>query len=158
MYESHGRGASLRAQDFEAPPLDSIVGIEELAEAVDSGSSMSSKSFREMGPVKAAFRNGPLPLTLHAASSATARVVIVGGGAGGYACAEWLSRCGFEGAVTVISDDIDAPYDRTVCSKQYLIGMTSRNSALLDGKLLGSSVLRWIHPPHQSILRSECRY
>jgi len=54
------------------------------------------------------------------------RVVIIGAGAGGHACAELLGRSGFPGTVTLISDDPDAPYDRTVCSKQYLTGMMSR--------------------------------
>jgi NADPH-dependent 2,4-dienoyl-CoA reductase/sulfur reductase-like enzyme/nitrite reductase/ring-hydroxylating ferredoxin subunit len=59
------------------------------------------------------------------------RVVIIGAGAGGHACAELLGRSGFAGAVTLISDDPDAPYDRTQCSKQYLIGMTSREECQL---------------------------
>jgi apoptosis-inducing factor 3 len=60
------------------------------------------------------------------------RVVIVGSGAAGYACAQFLSRDGSQTPVTVISDDVDPPYDRTVCSKQYLIGMQSRQDSLLS--------------------------
>jgi len=59
------------------------------------------------------------------------RAVIVGAGAGGHACAELLARSGYRGAVTVISDDPDPPYDRTVCSKQYLIGMQSRHDSFM---------------------------
>ena len=62
----------------------------------------------------------------------TERVVIVGSGAAGYACAELLSRQHFAGTVTVISDDPDPPYDRTYCSKQYLIGMKSRQETILS--------------------------
>jgi apoptosis-inducing factor 3 len=60
-------------------------------------------------------------------------IVIVGGGAAGFACAELLSRSGFGHRVTVVSDDPDPPYDRTSCSKQYLIGLSSRDECFLKG-------------------------
>jgi NADPH-dependent 2,4-dienoyl-CoA reductase/sulfur reductase-like enzyme len=50
------------------------------------------------------------------------RVAILGGGAAGFACAEMLRREGFGGAVTVISADESAPYDRPNLSKDYLAG------------------------------------
>lgn len=50
------------------------------------------------------------------------RVVIIGGGAAGFACAEILRREGFDGGVTILSADADAPYDRPNCSKDYLAG------------------------------------
>ena len=50
------------------------------------------------------------------------RIVIVGGGAAGFACAEMLRREGFAGALTLLSADADAPYDRPNCSKDYLAG------------------------------------
>ena len=59
------------------------------------------------------------------------RIVIIGGGAAGHACAEMLSRHGHGSSVTMISDDADPPYDRTVCSKQYLIGMAERDDCFL---------------------------
>jgi apoptosis-inducing factor 3 len=50
------------------------------------------------------------------------RVVIVGGGAAGFAAAEMLRRDGFGGHLTMISSDDTAPYDRPNCSKDYLAG------------------------------------
>ncbi len=49
-------------------------------------------------------------------------VVIVGGGAGGFAAAEMLRRKGYRGALTMVSLDQDAPYDRPNCSKDFLSG------------------------------------
>ena len=50
------------------------------------------------------------------------RIVIAGGGAAGFAAAEMLRRRGFDGAVTILSADNTAPYDRPNCSKDYLAG------------------------------------
>jgi apoptosis-inducing factor 3 len=50
------------------------------------------------------------------------RIVVVGGGAAGFAAAEMLRREGFAGDVTLVSADTDAPYDRPNCSKDYLAG------------------------------------
>lgn len=49
-------------------------------------------------------------------------VVIVGAGAAGSAAAEMLRRDGYQGRVTMIDGDDDAPYDRPNASKDYLAG------------------------------------
>lgn len=49
-------------------------------------------------------------------------VVIVGAGAAGSAAAEMLRRCGYDGQLSVVDDDRDAPYDRPNLSKDYLAG------------------------------------
>ena len=55
-------------------------------------------------------------------SAKSERVLIVGGGAAGFAAAEMLRREGFAGGVTLVSSDEVAPYDRPNCSKDYLAG------------------------------------
>lgn len=55
-------------------------------------------------------------------SSDVRRVVVVGGGAAGFAAVEMLRRKGFDGAISILSEDRDAPYDRPNCSKDYLAG------------------------------------
>ncbi|MFY9694925.1 MAG: FAD-dependent oxidoreductase, partial [Xanthobacteraceae bacterium] len=50
------------------------------------------------------------------------RIVIVGGGAAGFAAAEQLRRHGYEGTLVMLSDDADPPVDRPNLSKDYLAG------------------------------------
>ena len=49
-------------------------------------------------------------------------VVIVGGGAAGDSAAATLRREGYDGSITIVDSDGDAPYDRPNCSKDYLAG------------------------------------
>ena len=56
------------------------------------------------------------------APAAAERMVILGGGAAGFAAAEMLRREGFGGELTLISADESAPYDRPNLSKDYLAG------------------------------------
>jgi NADPH-dependent 2,4-dienoyl-CoA reductase/sulfur reductase-like enzyme/nitrite reductase/ring-hydroxylating ferredoxin subunit len=56
------------------------------------------------------------------ARAAAERIVIVGGGAAGFAAAEMLRREGFGGSLTLVSADNDPPYDRPNCTKDYLAG------------------------------------
>lgn len=49
-------------------------------------------------------------------------IVIVGGGAAGFACAHEARKLGFEGSITILSADGDPPCDRPNLSKDYLAG------------------------------------
>src|SRR5690606_37238827 len=49
-------------------------------------------------------------------------IVIIGGGAAGFACAEMLRRRGYGGRLTMLSDDQDAPVERPNLSKDFLAG------------------------------------
>jgi NADPH-dependent 2,4-dienoyl-CoA reductase/sulfur reductase-like enzyme/nitrite reductase/ring-hydroxylating ferredoxin subunit len=49
-------------------------------------------------------------------------IVIVGGGAAGFACAHELRRLGFDGGIALLSADSDPPCDRPNLSKDYLAG------------------------------------
>ena len=69
------------------------------------------------------------------------RVVIVGGGAAGWAAAGELRRQGFTGDVTVLSAEPVPPYDRTACSKGMLDGHQRPQDTMLD--LRGCPNVRW---------------
>ena len=56
------------------------------------------------------------------AADAPKRIVIVGGGAAGFAAAEMLRREQFDGDITMLSSDAAPPVDRPNLSKDYLAG------------------------------------
>jgi apoptosis-inducing factor 3 len=110
----HARFSLDSGEAIAAPAFDPLT----LFETSVVGDQVFVTKRLELAPKRPAHSGGP-------------RVVIIGSGAGGYACAELLARSGLGRSVTVVTDDTDVPYDRTVCSKQYLIGMQSRQ----DGEL-----------------------
>jgi 3-phenylpropionate/trans-cinnamate dioxygenase ferredoxin reductase component len=58
-------------------------------------------------------------------------VLIVGAGGAGSACAEALREGGFGGSVLMVGRDVDPPYDRPYCSKEYLRGELAREETYL---------------------------
>ena len=77
------------------------------------------------------------------------RVLVVGGGAAGWAAAGELRRQGFTGDVTVLSAEPVPPYDRTACSKGLLDGHQRPQDTMLD--LRGCPDVRW-----RTGVRAEC--
>src|SRR5579863_3032463 len=57
-----------------------------------------------------------------AAADAPGKIVIVGGGAAGFAAAEMLRRRDYRGSIVMLSDDRAPPVDRPNLSKDYLAG------------------------------------
>jgi NADPH-dependent 2,4-dienoyl-CoA reductase/sulfur reductase-like enzyme/nitrite reductase/ring-hydroxylating ferredoxin subunit len=62
------------------------------------------------------------PATARPAATSPKQIVLLGGGAAGFAAAEMLRREGFGGKVVMLSADESAPYDRPNLSKDYLSG------------------------------------
>jgi 3-phenylpropionate/trans-cinnamate dioxygenase ferredoxin reductase component len=58
-------------------------------------------------------------------------VLIVGAGAAGSACAEALHAGGFDGSILLAGRDVDPPYERPYCSKEYLRGDLGREQTYL---------------------------
>ncbi len=61
------------------------------------------------------------------------RIVIIGGGAAGFAAAERLRDLGHDGALSMLSADDSAPCDRPNLSKDYLAGTASEDWIPLQG-------------------------
>lgn len=73
------------------------------------------------------------------------RIVVVGASAAGLAAAEALRKSGFVGALTIVGDERDAPYDRPPLSKQILRGSwRPERLALRDQQTLDGLNAQWV--------------
>ncbi len=115
--------------------------------SLETGEAVAAPAFAPLKRFGTYVRDGrvflndsPGPKTAAPNAPSSRAVVIIGAGAGGYACAELLARSRFGGTVTLIGEDPDPPYDRTFCSKQYLIGMKSRQESQLDLSAISAQI------------------
>jgi len=67
-------------------------------------------------------KQAPKQPRIKPAGTAPEKIVIVGGGAAAFAAAEMLRRHGYQGSITMLSDDDAPPVDRPNLSKDYLAG------------------------------------
>jgi NADPH-dependent 2,4-dienoyl-CoA reductase/sulfur reductase-like enzyme len=75
---------------------------------------------------------------------AVRRITIVGASLAGLRAAEALRRAGFDGAVTVIGDELEPPYDRPPLSKQVLAGSrTPESTSLLEPDVSALADIDW---------------
>ncbi len=112
--------------------------------SLEDGEAVSAPAFAPLDKFTVVEEGGVVIVTgkearTHTTPSARSigKVVIVGGGAAGHACADMLARSGIGGDVTILSDDADAPYDRTAVSKDYLAGDAERDETALPEPGLG---------------------
>lgn len=76
---------------------------------------------------------GPTQVPSKRPLEAPGRIVIIGGGAAGYAAALRLRELGFAGSLLMLSADDAAPYDRPNLSKDYLAGTAPEDWIPLQG-------------------------
>ncbi len=88
---------------------------------------------RQGGLIKIGKKREPVPASLPHTAQAPKRVVIVGAGAAGAACAEMLRAEGYTGAITMIGAEEPGPVDRPNLSKDYLAGNAPEEWTLLGG-------------------------
>ena len=75
------------------------------------------------GLIRVSHKREPLkPRSLGKAVAEPERIVIVGGGAAGFAAAEMLRREGYQNSIVMLSEDTALPCDRPNLSKDYLAG------------------------------------
>ncbi len=101
----------------------------------------------------------PAPAASAVSPAAPESIVIVGGGAAGFAAAEMLRREGYEGPVTMISADQDPPVDRPNLVEGLPVwrGQGRLDSAVAENALRGTTHRSAVGPPGDSN-RHRCPY
>ena len=66
--------------------------------------------------------NAKPPQSQNESAASLERFVVLGAGAAGLAAVQELRNLGFEGSLTLVSNESDVPYDRTKLSKEFLSG------------------------------------
>lgn len=102
---------SLRSGEATRPPALTALAVWQVEREGDRIFVRGKREAAREAP-PAARRAGPAP----------DRIVIIGGGAAGFAAAEMLRREGFASLITMVSDDAPPPVDRPNLSKDYLAG------------------------------------
>jgi NADPH-dependent 2,4-dienoyl-CoA reductase/sulfur reductase-like enzyme/nitrite reductase/ring-hydroxylating ferredoxin subunit len=97
-----------------------------------TGEATSAPAIEPLGRWQATLENGRVTVSPAAPAPGTptrvdndrgvTRVVVLGGGAGGFAAVERLRRVGYDGALAMVSGEAGLPLDRTDLSKGYLAG------------------------------------
>ncbi|CAM5596009.1 3-phenylpropionate/cinnamic acid dioxygenase ferredoxin--NAD(+) reductase component [Aquamicrobium terrae] len=75
----------------------------------------------------------PTPKHELPAGSVPQRIVVIGGGAAGFAAAQRLRNLGYAGSLVMLSDDADLPVDRPNLSKDFLAGSAPQDWMPLRG-------------------------
>jgi NADPH-dependent 2,4-dienoyl-CoA reductase/sulfur reductase-like enzyme/ferredoxin len=126
---------------FAAPEVFRMPGYEALLYNGDPDDAQREKVLQAAAacPVRAIVLDldagGPAPRPAAGAgrSSSVERIVIVGASLAGLRAAHTLRREGFQGSLTLIGDELYAPYDRVALSKHVLTGWVSAASTPLPG-------------------------
>jgi len=85
-------------------------------------------------------------------------IVIAGASVAGIAAAKTLRKEGFAGAITLVDPESVLPYDRTMLSKDLLLGRVDVDElSLLDEEDLGLMGLRWRRGTHVTELDDDAR-
>ena len=61
-----------------------------------------------------------------------ADILLIGGGVASASCAKELRDQGFDGSIVLVGRELDPPYERPPCSKEYLRGAVERDATYLE--------------------------